>query len=93
MLIQINNILNNLEISQDTSVILGGDFNLFLEKSLNTDGGIPPVKTKFLSKLQEIMTENDLCDIFLNTQHTGTAFHMEKQKSFQITRIRLLSHF
>ena len=29
VLIQIKNILDNLEISQDTSVILGGDFNLF----------------------------------------------------------------
>ena len=55
---------DNLEISQDTSVILGGDFNLFFDKSLDTDGGNPSVKTKSLSKLQEIMTENDLCDIF-----------------------------
>ena len=64
VLIQFNDILDNLEISQDTSVILGGDFNLFFEKSLDTDGGNPSVKTKSLSKLQEIMTENNLCDIF-----------------------------
>ena len=64
VLIQIKNILDNLEISQDTSVILGRDFNLFFNKSLYTDGGKMSVKTKSLSKLQEIMTENDLCDIF-----------------------------
>ena len=64
VLIQVKNILDNLEISQDNSVILGGDFNLFFEKSLDTDRGNPSVKTKSLSKLQEIMTENNLCDIF-----------------------------
>ena len=69
-MVQIKNVPDNLEISQDTSVILGGDFNLFLDKSLDTDGGNLSVKTKSLSKLQEIMTENDLCDIFriLNPQ-------------------------
>ena len=51
VLIQIKNILNNLEISQDTSVILGGDLNLFFEKSLDTDSGNLSVKTKSLSKL------------------------------------------
>ena len=64
ILIQIKNIVDNLEISQDISVILDGDFNLFFEKSLDTDGGNPSVKIKSLSKLQEIMTENDVCDIF-----------------------------
>ena len=64
VLIQIKNILDNLEISQDTSVILGGDFNLFFEKSLDTDVGNPSVKTKSLSKLQEIMTEM-ICVTFL----------------------------
>ena len=44
VLIQIKNILDNLEISQDTSVISGGDFNLFFEKSLDTDGGNLSVK-------------------------------------------------
>ena len=64
VLIQIKNILDNLEISQYTSVNLGGDFDLFFDKSLDTDDGNPSVKTKSLSKLQKIITENDLCDIF-----------------------------
>ena len=36
MLIQIENILDNLEISRDTSVILGGDFNLFFLRNRST---------------------------------------------------------
>ena len=51
VLIQIKNILNNLEISQDTSVILGRDFNLFFDKSLDTDSGNLSVKIKSLSKI------------------------------------------
>ena len=57
VLIQIKTILDNLEISQDTSVILGRDYNLPFDKSLDTDGGNPSVKTKSLFKLQEIMTK------------------------------------
>ena len=50
VLIQIKNILDNLDISQDPSVILGRDFHLFLDKSLDTDGENPSVRTKSLSK-------------------------------------------
>ena len=63
VLIQIKNILDNLEISHYTSVILDGDFNLFFDKSLDTDGGNSSVKTKSLSKLQEIMTKEMICAI------------------------------
>ena len=87
VLIQINNILDNLEISQDTSVILGGDFNLFFEKSLDTDGGNPSVKTKSLSKLQEIMTENDLCDIFRMRNPQERRFTWRNKNPFKQRRL------
>ena len=44
VLIQIKNILDNLEISQDTSVILGGDFNLFLRNRSTQTVGIRQLK-------------------------------------------------
>ena len=62
---QVKNIFDDLQISEDTSIILRRHLNFFSNKSLDTDGGNPTVKTKYLSKLQEIMTENDLCDIFI----------------------------
>ena len=94
VLIQIKNIIDNLEIPQETSVILGGDFNLFFDKSLNTDGGNPSVKAKSLSKLQEIMTGSDLCYIFRIRNPQEWRFTcMEKQKSFYTAKTRLLSHF
>ena len=83
VLIQFKNILDNLEISQDTSVILGEDFNLFYDKSLDTDGGNPSVKTKSLSKLQEIMTENDLCDIFRIGNHQERRFTWRNKNPFE----------
>ena len=87
MLIQIKNILDNLEISQDTSVILGGDFNLFFEKSLDTDGGNLSVKTKSLSKLQEIMTENDFCDIFRIRNPQERRFTWRNKNPFKQRRL------
>ena len=87
VLIQIKNILDNLEISQDTSVILGGDFNLFFEKSLDTDGGNRSVKTKSLSKLQEIMTENDLCDIFTIRNPQERRFTWRNKNPFKQRRL------
>ena len=87
VLIQIKNIPDNSEISQDTSVILGGDFNLFFEKSLDTDGGNPSVKTKSLSKLQEIMTENDLCDIFRIRNPQELRFTWRNKNPFKQRRL------
>ena len=86
-MIRIKNILDKLEISQDTSVILGGDFNLSFEKSLDTDGGNPSVKTKSLSKLQEIMTENDLCDIFRIRNSQERHFTWRNKNPFKQRRL------
>ena len=87
VLIQIKNMLDNLEISQDISVIFGGDFNLFFEKLLDTDGGNPSVKTKSLSKLQEIMTENDLCDIFRIRNPQERRFTWRNKNPFKQLRL------
>ena len=42
----------------------GGDFNLYFDKALETDGGNPKLKIKLLFKLLAMMQENDLCDIY-----------------------------
>ena len=44
VLIQIKNIPRNLEISQNASVILGGDFNLFLRNRSTQTVGIRQLK-------------------------------------------------
>ena len=46
------------------NVILGGDFNLFFNTSLETEGGNPIFKKKSLAKLIEIKETLDLYDIW-----------------------------
>ena len=43
---------------------MGGDFNLYFDIALETDGGKPKTKIKSLSKLLAVMQKNDLCDIY-----------------------------
>ena len=66
---------------------MAGDFNLFFEKSLDTDGGNPSVKTKSLSKLQEIMTENDLCDTFRIRNPQERRFTWRNKNPFKQRRL------
>ena len=42
----------------------GGDFDLYFDIALETDGGNPKLKIKSLSKLLAMMQENNLCDIY-----------------------------
>ena len=44
--------------------LYGGNFNLYFDIALETDGGNPKVKIKSLSKLLAMMQENDLWDIY-----------------------------
>ena len=41
-----------------------GDFKLYFDVALDTDGGNPELKIKSLSKLLAMMQENNLCDIY-----------------------------
>ena len=55
--------LSNLELKENTNLILGGDFNLILNLKLDADGGNPTLKSN--SKSLNILTmENDLVDIW-----------------------------
>ena len=55
--------LNSIPNIVNKNVILGGDFNLFFNTSLETQGGIPILKKKSLAKLTEVKETLDLCDI------------------------------
>ena len=55
---------NQLQISENTTFIWGGEFNLFFDVDLDPDGGSPKLKVKSLSKLLSMMSENDLCEIY-----------------------------
>ena len=60
---EITHNFDKIEISENTTFIWGGDFNLVFDINLDADRGSPKLKVKSVSKLLSIMLENDLCDI------------------------------
>ena len=47
------NILETFKEIQNKNVVLGGDFNIILNPSLNSEGGKPAVKKKTIAKLMQ----------------------------------------
>ena len=78
------NILETFEDIQNKSFVLGGDFNVILNPSLDSEGGKPVIKRKTIAKLIQITENLDLCDIwrirnpkrkqFTFRQHHSTGF-------------------
>ena len=58
------NILETFEDIQNKSVVLGGDFNVILNPSLDSEGGKPVIKKRTIAKLIQITENLDLCDIW-----------------------------
>ena len=56
---------NQLQTSENTTFIWGEDFNLFFDFDLDSEGGSPKLKIKSFSKFLSMMSENDLCDIYI----------------------------
>ena len=61
---ELAHIFNQLQTSENTTFIGGGDFNLFFDVDLDAEGGSPKLKIKSLSELLSLMSENDLCDMY-----------------------------
>ena len=57
-------IFDQLNISENTKFISGGDFNLTFDINLDADGGSPKLHIKSTSKLLLMMSENNPCDIY-----------------------------
>ena len=78
------NILETIEDIQNKSVVLGGDFNVILNPSIDSEGGKPVIKNRTIAKLIQITENLDLCDIwrirnperkrFTFRQHHSTGF-------------------
>ena len=78
------NILETFEDIQNQNVVLGGDFNVILNPSLDSYGGKPVITKKTIVKLLQITENLDLCDAwrirnpkkkrFTFRQHHSTGF-------------------
>ena len=74
-LTKLSEMLNSIPNIVNKNVILGGDFNLFFNTSLETQGGNPILKKKSLPKLIEIKETLDLCDIHTFFYKNTIIFH------------------
>ena len=60
---ELTKVLSNLELKENTNLILGGDFNLILNLKLDADGGNPTLTSNSMKYLNILTMENDLVDI------------------------------
>ena len=80
---------------QDQNFVLGGDFNVILNRVLDSEGGKPAIKKKTIAKLIQITENLDLCDIwrirnpkrkrFTFRQHHSTGFIQRRLDYFFIS--------
>ena len=96
VLSEINDIINNLALEEDTTILWGGDFNSFFDVKLDADGGSPPpppppqLKEKSICKLITMMSQFDLCDIFRVRHPNEKRFTWRQKNPF---KQRILDHF
>ena len=94
----LNDLINILETFQDIrdkSIVLGGDFNVTFNPSLDSEGGKPVIKKRKIAKLIQISENLDLCDIwrirnpkrkrFTFRQHHSTGFIQRRLDYFFIS--------
>ena len=61
---ELTKVLSNLEVKENTNLILGRDFNLILNLNLDADGGNPTLKSSSIKSLNILIVENDLVEIW-----------------------------
>ena len=57
-------IIDKVKDIQSKNIVLGGDFNVIFDISLESLGGNPCLKKKSIAKLIQIKEKFDLCDIW-----------------------------
>ena len=84
---EITHIFDKIEISENTTFIWGGDFNLVFDINLDADGASPKLTVKSVSKLLSIMSENDLCDIYRIRNLQEKRFTWRRKTPFKQKRL------
>ena len=86
------NILKTFEDIQNKSFLLGGDFNVILNSSLDSEGGKPVIKKRTIPKFIQITENLDLYDIrrVLNPKRKRFTFRQRHSTDFIQRR---LGHF
>ena len=61
---KLTNLLENVDLTKNKSILFPGDFNMFFYVNLETKVGNPYLKKQSLSKLLHIKEKLNLCDIW-----------------------------
>ena len=88
----LNDLINIHETFEDIKkkiVVLGGDFNVILDFSLDLDCATPVIKRKKISKLMQIKENLDLCDIWRIRSYKRKRFTFRQQRSTGFVQKRL----
>ena len=83
----LNHILDNIDISEDTILVWGGDFNFIFDIGSDADGRSPKLKLKSICKVSSIMSENDLCDIYRIRNPETKRFTWRRKTPFKQRRL------
>ena len=85
----LNLMLQTFDDLENKIIILGGDFNLFLDSALEAEGGSPVLKKSSVSKLIEIKEKYNLCDIWRirNTKEKRFTFRQKHRSGFLQRRL------
>ena len=88
---KMNLTLQTFDDLENKIIILGGDFNQFLDSVLEAKGGSPVLKISSVSKLIEIKEKYNLCDIWRirNTKEKRFTFRQKHRSGFLQRRLRL----
>ena len=84
---RLTHVLDQLDITQDTTFIWGGDFNMIFDIDIDTDGGSPKLYIKSVSKLLSVMSEIDLCDIYRVRNPDSKHFTWRRKSPFKQRRL------
>ena len=80
-------VFDELEITGNTRLLWGGNFNTIFNISLDADGGSPQLYIKSVSKLLSVMSGNDLCDIFRTRNPDSRRFTWRRKTPFLQRRL------
>ena len=70
--------LGNFSLNSSKQVIFAGDFNLFFDMNLDTSGGCPTLKKKSISKILQLLEQNNLVDIWRIRNPSSKRFTFRK---------------
>ena len=86
---KLTNLLENVDLTKNKSILFPGDFNMFFYVNLETKVGNPYLKKQSLSKLLHIKEKLNLCDIWRIWNPKAKQYTFRQQCFSSFTQRRL----